>query len=124
MIESQEDASATPTVLADSKLRSDWQDTNDTKRRNYAENQWYKPDPRYHFDNPRLLSPEEEQKVRYGRRKGKKKTKARAGSITGNKNNKPSSNAAKVISLAGGSRGGVNQESHPKNLNEGFPSSF
>jgi len=73
MIESQEDASATPTVLPAAMLRSTWEDINDTRRRSYAGNQSYKLDPRNDLDNPRLLSPEEEQKVRNGRQKGKGK---------------------------------------------------
>jgi len=60
MTESQEDASADPTVLAAAMLRSAWEDINDTRRRSYAGNQSYKLDPRNDLDNPRPLSPEEE----------------------------------------------------------------
>jgi len=77
MIESQEYASATPTVLAAAMLRSAWEDINDTRRRGYAGNQSYKLDRRNGFDNPRPLSPEEEQKVRTGRQKGKGKGKGK-----------------------------------------------
>jgi len=77
MIELQEDASATPKVLAAAKLSSAWEDINDTRRRSYADNQSYKPNPRNDFDNPRLLSPEEEQKVRTGRQKEKGKGKSK-----------------------------------------------
>jgi len=70
MIESQEDASASPTVLAAAMLRSAWEDINDTRRRSYAGNKSYNLDPRNDLDNPRLLSPEDEQKIRNGRQKG------------------------------------------------------
>jgi len=56
-------------------LRSAWEDINDTRRRSYAGNQSYKLDHRNDLDNPRLLSPEEEQKVRIRRQKGKGKGK-------------------------------------------------
>jgi len=75
MIESQEDALATPTVLAAAMLRRAWEDINDTRRRSYAGYQSYTLDTRNDLDNPRLLSPEEEQKVRNGRQKGKGKGK-------------------------------------------------
>jgi len=77
MIESQGDASATPTVLAAAMLRSAWEDINDTRRRSYAGNQSYKLEPRNNFDNPRLPSHEEEQNVRTGRQKGKGKGKGK-----------------------------------------------
>jgi len=73
MMESQEDASATPKVLAAAMLRSVWEDINDTRRRSYAVNQSYKIDQRNDSDNPRPLSPEEEQKVRTDRQKRKGK---------------------------------------------------
>jgi len=75
MIESQEDGASTPTVLAAAMLRSPWEDINDTRRRSDAGNQSYKLDTKDYFDNPRLLSPEEEQKIRAGRQKGKGKGK-------------------------------------------------
>jgi len=77
MIESQEDASATPTVLAAAMLRIAWEYIDDTRRRSYAGNQSYKLDPRNDLDSPRLLCPEEEQKVRNGRQKGKGKGKGK-----------------------------------------------
>jgi len=58
-------------VLAAAMLRRAWEDINDTRGRSYAGNQSYKLDPRNKFDNPKLLPPEEEQKVRTGRQKGK-----------------------------------------------------
>jgi len=57
MIESQEDASATPTVLAAAMLRSAWEDINDIRTRSYAGNQSDKLDPRNDFDKPRPLPP-------------------------------------------------------------------
>jgi len=54
-------------VFAAALLRRAWEEINYTRRRSYAGNQSYKFDPRKEFDNPRLLSPEEEQKVRTGR---------------------------------------------------------
>jgi len=72
MIESQEDASPNPTLLLAAMLMGAWEEINDTRRRSYAGNQSYKLDPRNDFDNPRLLS-EEEEKVRTGLRKGKGK---------------------------------------------------
>jgi len=56
-------------------LRSDWKDINDTRRRSHAGYQTHKLHPRNDLDHPRLLSPEEEQKVRSGRQKGKGKRK-------------------------------------------------
>jgi len=61
MIESQEGASATPTiVLAAAMPRSAREDINDTRTRTYGGNLSYKLDPRNDFDNPRLLSHEQE----------------------------------------------------------------
>jgi len=65
-------------VLAAAMLRSAWEYINDTRRRSYAGNQSYKLDPRNDFDNPRVLSSEEEQKVRTGRQKGKGKGKGKS----------------------------------------------
>jgi len=53
-------------------LMGAWEEINDTGRRSYAGNQSYMLDPRNDFDNPRLLS-EEEEKVHTGLRKGKGK---------------------------------------------------
>jgi len=77
MIESKENASATPTVLAPAMRRSSWEDINDTRRRSYAVNQSYKLDPRNDFDKQKLLSHEEEQKVPNGRQKGEGKGKGK-----------------------------------------------
>jgi len=79
LIESQDDPgqSATSTNLAAAMLRSAWEDTNDMRRKSYAGGQSYKLDTREDFDNPRLLSPEEEQKIRAGRHKGKGKGKGK-----------------------------------------------
>ena len=58
-------------------LRSAWEDTNDMRRKSYAGGKSYKLDTREDFDNPRLLSPEEEQKIRAVRHKGKCKGKGK-----------------------------------------------
>eukprot|EP00669_Euglena_mutabilis_P004215 TRINITY_DN1541_c0_g1_i2.p1 TRINITY_DN1541_c0_g1~~TRINITY_DN1541_c0_g1_i2.p1 ORF type:complete len:196 (-),score=2.85 TRINITY_DN1541_c0_g1_i2:421-1008(-) len=111
MIESQEDASATPTVLAAAMLRSAWEDINDTRRRSYAGNQSYKLDPRNDLDNPRLLSPEEEQKVRSGRQKGKGKGKGKGWQYSWQQQ-QPQQQRSQGVRLAEESRGGVTPETH------------
>jgi len=55
IIESQEDASATPTVLAAAMRRSAWENINDTRRRSYAGVQSYKLNPRNDFNNQRVF---------------------------------------------------------------------
>jgi len=77
MIESQANASSTPTFLTAAMLRSSREDIGVTRRRSYAENQIYKLYPRSDFGNPRLLSPGEEQKVSTGRQNGKGKGKGK-----------------------------------------------
>jgi len=99
-------------------LRNAWGDINDTRRRSYAGNQSYKLGPRNDFDNPRLLSPKEEQKVRTGRQRAKEK--AKADDIPGNSNNH-SSSAPRAVRVAEKFRGGLNPEKHPKSLNERSP---
>jgi len=58
-------------------LRSAWEDIKETGRTSYARNQSYKLDPRNELKNPRLLSLEEKQKVRTGRRRCKGKGKGK-----------------------------------------------
>jgi len=101
MIESQEDTSTNPTVLAAAMLRSAWEDINDTRRRSHAGNQRYKLDPRNDFDNPRLPSPLKRSKSSAQdviRAKGK--ARAKAGNNPGSRNNH-SSNAARAVRVAG-----------------------
>jgi len=69
MMESQEDISTTPRILAAAMLGSAWEDINDSRRRSYAGNQSYKLEPMDDFDNPRLLSPQEKQEIRVGLQK-------------------------------------------------------
>jgi len=70
MIESQEEESVNPTMLAAAMLRSAWKDINDTRRSSEGI-QNYKLESRDDFDNPRLISSEEEEKTRAFRQKGK-----------------------------------------------------
>jgi len=108
MIESQEDAPSTPTVLAAAMLRSAWEETNLM--------------PETTSTTQDSCPQKENKKFALAVKRGKEKTRAKAGSIFGNNNNH--SRNARSVRVAEEIRGGLIQVSQPKTLQEGVPPSI
>jgi len=121
MIESQEDASATPTVLAAAMLISAWEDINDTRRRSYAGNQSQKLDPEM-ISTTQGSPPKGNKRSAMDVRSAREKANVKAGNIRGNSSNHDN-NASRGVRVAGESPGGVTPRNHPQYLNEGVPPS-
>jgi len=100
MIESQEDAPSTPTVLAAAMLRSAWEETNLM--------------PETTSTTQDSCPQKENKKFALAVKRGKEKTRAKAGSIFGNNNNH--SRNARSVRVAEEIRGGLIQVSQPKTL--------
>jgi len=120
MIESQEDALASPTVLAAAMLRVPGETSTTPEDEAMQGTKATSLTPKITSTTQGFYPPKKSKRSAMDIRRAKATAEAKAGNIPGNSSNH-NSNAARGLRVAEESRGGVAPGNHPKILNEGVP---